>query len=117
MLIRRCTATIIATPASNRIRLSSRKVKWPQLNAVVGSRTGNGFELEPSGKMSRTPSRSTVPSIKVISSVLSAGAERSGSTSARAITAPSAAIAPMATTEIAMSWRTGEPTCAARKAR
>ena len=28
---------IIATPATKRIRLSSRNVKWPQLKAVVGS--------------------------------------------------------------------------------
>ena len=56
------------------------QVKLPQVKAVVGSSAGNGLGFEPSGKMSRTPSRNTVPSISVISSVLSAGAEESGST-------------------------------------
>ena len=88
-------------------------MKAPKVNASVGSRRGNGLGLEPSGNRSRTPSRSTVPSIRVISSVLRAGALRSGSTRYFAISAPSNAIAAMATSEMMMSWSQGEATCIA----
>ena len=50
-------------------------------------------------------------------SVFSAGAERSGSTSARAMNAPSAAIAAIATTVSVTSCSSGEATCAALRPR
>ena len=41
--------TLAASPASNRIMLSARRVKLPKLAKSAGSRRGNGFGFEPCG--------------------------------------------------------------------